>query len=106
MAGSIETPINFLDVDRPRQHQPPKLPPHRDREALIKARQNAAGRFGFILGCIAAVSAASINLWRTPRPFELTSVALALLMAALNIPFGIALGLLGERFTRPSDDQR
>jgi hypothetical protein len=73
---------------------------------MIKARQSAAGRFGFILGCVAAVSAASINLWRTPRPLVFTSVALALLMAALNIPFGIALGLLGERFTRPRDDQQ
>jgi len=87
-------------VDSPRQH---REPPRGDRDALIKARQNVAGRFGFILGCIAAVAAATINLWRAPRPFTLASVALAVLMAALNIPFGIALGLLGERITRPPE---
>ena len=78
-------------------------PSRKDRDALIKARQNLAGKFGFILGCIAAVAAAAINLWRAPRPFTLAAVALAVLMAALNIPFGIALGLLGERFTRPPE---
>ena len=93
-----------MDIPRQGKHRGGR--PQRDRDALIKARQNAAGRFGFILGCIAAVAAASINLWRSPRPFELTSVALAVLMAALNIPFGIALGLLGERFTRPPEDDR
>jgi len=84
-------------VDRPRRQQ---RSPNGDRDVLIKARQNLAGRFGFILGCIAAVAAATINLWRAPRPFSLTSVALAVLMAALNIPFGIVLGLIGERITR------
>jgi len=79
-------------------------PSRKDRDALIKARQNLAGKFGFILGCIAAVAAAAINLWRAPRPFTLAAVALAVLMAALNIPFGIALGLLGERFTRPPEE--
>lgn len=86
-------------MDRPRQHQ---RPPH-DRDVLIKTRQNVAGRFGFVLGCIAAIFAATINLWRAPRPFTLASVALAVLMAALNVPFGIALGLLGERITRPPE---
>jgi hypothetical protein len=71
---------------------------HNDSE--IKDRQNLAGRFGCILGCIAAVAALAINLWRSPRPFSLQSILLAVLMAALNIPLGIALGLLGERFTR------
>jgi hypothetical protein len=85
-------------VDHPRQ---PQRSPDRDRDALIKTRQSVAGRFGFVLGCIAAVAAAAINLYRAPRPFSLASVALAVLMAALNIPFGIALGLLGERMTRP-----
>lgn len=86
------------------------MDPHRrnplspnDRAALIKTRQNAAGRFGFVLGCIAAILAAAINLYRAPRPFSAASVALAVLMAALNIPFGIALGLLGERVTRPPE---
>jgi hypothetical protein len=71
-------------------------------EAVIKARQNLAGRFGFILGCVAAVVALAINLTRAPRPWSFIPVALAVLMAALNVPFGIALGLLGERATRKS----
>jgi hypothetical protein len=70
-------------------------------EAQVKARQNVAGRFGFILGCIAAAIALGINLTRAPRPFSLVSLALAVLMAALNMPLGIVLGLLGERVTRP-----
>jgi hypothetical protein len=73
----------------------------------IKNRQNAAGRFGFVLGCIAALAAVAINLIRAPRPWTVASIALAVLMAALNVPLGIALGLLGERMTRPpKDDQR
>ena len=87
-------------MDHPRRNDGS---PNRDRDALIKARQNVAGRFGFILGCIAAIAAATINLWRAPRPYSAASVALAVLMAALNIPFGIALGLLGERITRPPE---
>ena len=87
-------------MDHPRR---PQRSPDRDRDALIKTRQNIAGRFGFVLGCVAAVAAATINLYRAPRPFSLASVALAVLMAALNIPFGIALGLLGERMTRPPE---
>ena len=69
-----------------------------DRE--IKARQNIAGRFGFVLGCVAAVAAIGINMWRAPRPWTLSSISLAVLMAALNIPLGIGLGLLGEKLTR------
>lgn len=88
-------------MDGSRNHQRPESPRAPRNEAEIKARQSLAGRFGFVLGCIAAVVAATINLWRAPRPFTLASVALAVLMAALNIPFGIALGLLGERITRP-----
>ena len=67
----------------------------------IKARIDAAGRFGFTLGCVAAVAAVTINLIRAPRPYSVVSLILAVLMAALNIPFGIMLGLLGERLTRP-----
>ena len=70
-------------------------------EAQVKARQNVAGRFGFILGCVAAAVALGLNLSRAPRPMSFISLALAVLMAALNLPFGIALGLLGERVTRP-----
>ena len=69
-------------------------------EQDIKARQNVAGRFGFVLGCVAAVAAIGINMWRAPRPWTFSSVILAVLMAALNIPLGIGLGLLYERLTR------
>ena len=69
-------------------------------DADAKARRNTAGRFGFVLGCLAAMAALGINLWRAPRPFAPLSVALAVLMAALNIPLGIALGLMAERLTR------
>ena len=72
----------------------------------IKARIDAAGRFGFTLGCVAAVAAVTINLIRAPRPYSLLSLVLAVLMAALNIPFGIVLGLLGERLTRPKDKRK
>ena len=72
----------------------------------IKARQNIAGRFGFVLGCVAAVAAIGINMWRAPRPWTLSSISLAVLMAALNIPLGIGLGLLGERLTREPRDNR
>lgn len=73
----------------------------------IKARKNIAGRFGFVLGCVAAVAAIGINMWRAPRPWTLSSVTLAVLMAALNVPLGIGLGLLGERLTRaPRDTHR
>jgi hypothetical protein len=72
-------------------------------DAEIRARQNTAGRFGFVLGCVAAVLAVGINLRHAPRPWDLASVALAVLMAALNIPLGIALGLVGEKFTRPPE---
>jgi hypothetical protein len=69
----------------------------------IRARIDAAGRFGFALGCIAAVAAVTINLIRAPRPYSFVSLLLAVLMAALNVPFGIMLGLLAERLTRPKD---
>jgi hypothetical protein len=77
-----------------------------DREyaALIKARQDTSGKFGFVLGCACALSAFGINLYRTPRPWSWQTLAVAALMAALNIPLGIALGLLGERMTRPPKD--
>ena len=72
-------------------------------EREIKARKNIAGRFGFVLGCVAAVAAIGINMWRAPRPWTLSSISLAVLMAALNIPLGIGLGLLGEKLTRSRD---
>lgn len=69
-------------------------------EAELKARQNVAGRFGFTLGCVAAVAAGALNLYRLPRPWGWVSVVLAVLMALLNIPLGIAFGLIGERLSR------
>jgi len=78
-------------------------PRNPDREAIVKARQDTAGRFGFILGCLASVAAVSINLYRAPRPYSFVALAFAILMAALNMPIGIGLGLLGERITRPRD---
>jgi hypothetical protein len=51
----------------------------------------------------AAVAAVTINLIRAPRPYSAISLILAVLMAALNVPFGIMLGLLGERLTRPKN---
>lgn len=84
-------------MDRPRKNTT-------DEE--IRARQNIAGRFGFVLGCVAAVAAIGINMWRAPRPWTLSSISLAVLMAALNIPLGIGLGLLGERLTRVPKDKK
>ena len=76
-------------------------PPNRERDDAIKARQDVAGRAGFTLGCIAAISAVAINLYRSPEGFTFLSIAMAVLMAALNMPVGIMLGLAGEKLTRP-----
>jgi hypothetical protein len=76
-------------------------------ELEIKARKNIAAA---LVSCSAAspqVAAIGINMWRAPRPWTLSSVTLAVFMAALNIPLGIGLGLLGERLTRaPRDPHR
>lgn len=78
-----------------------------DVDALIKARSNTAGRFGFVIGCCVALTAVVMNLWRAPRPWMWSSILLAILMAALNIPLGIALGLWAEHLTRrPRADGR
>jgi len=81
----------------------PRNPRRPNREAVIKARQDAAGRFGFVLGCVASLAAVAINLYRVGRPADFLSLATAVLMAALNMPLGIGLGLLGEKVTRPKD---
>jgi hypothetical protein len=52
------------------------------------------------MGCVAAIVAAGINFARAPRPVTLGVGLLIVLVAALNIPLGIAVGLLGERFSR------
>ena len=77
----------------------PRRPPEDDPR--IKSRVNTAGRFGFALGCIAAIAAISINLWRSSGEWNFLALATAVLMAALNVPLGIMLGLWGEKVTRP-----
>jgi hypothetical protein len=77
----------------------PRRPP--DDDPRIKARVNTAGRFGFVLGCIAAIAAIAINVWRSSGDRSFLALATAVLMAALNVPLGIALGLWGEKITRP-----
>jgi len=76
-------------------------PPNPERDAAIKTRQDLAGRTGFIFGCTAAVAAVTIIILRAPEPFTFLSLSTAVLMAALNMPLGIMLGLFGERVTRP-----
>lgn len=70
------------------------------RDAEIAARKQLAGRIGFWMGCIAALAAVAINLVRAPRPLSTMLVAAIVLVAAINIPLGIAMGLLGERLSR------
>ena len=69
-------------------------------DAKLRARRQTAGRVGFIMGCIAAVVAAAINFVRAPRPVSPGIALLIVLVAALNIPLGIAIGLVGERLSR------
>jgi hypothetical protein len=73
-------------------------------EAEIEARKGAAGRFGFILGCVATVLAFGIELFVAPKPLLPMTIVTAGLMAALNVPLGIVLGLIGERMTRQKID--
>jgi len=75
------------------------------RAAEIAARKQVAGRIGFVMGCIAAIVAIAINVMRAPRPYSWGLVALIVLVAALNVPLGIAMGLLGERLSRRSSDE-
>jgi hypothetical protein len=76
-------------------------PPNPERDAAIKQRQDIAGRTGFIFGVTAAVAAVTIIIVRAEQPFTFLSLTTAVLMAALNMPIGIVLGLFGERVTRP-----
>ena len=81
----------------------PRNPPNPERDALIQYRQQRVGKFGFILGCVAAVIALAINLYRAPRPLSFPSLVISVLLAALNMPIGIMLGLWGEKLTRPKN---
>jgi uncharacterized membrane protein len=72
----------------------------------LHLRKQTAGRVGFAMGCVAAIVAAVINFARAPRPLTLGVGLLIVLVAALNIPLGIAVGLLGERFSRRSAPRR
>ena len=74
--------------------------PDYDRSPEINARKQVAGRIGFTLGCVAAIAAAVLNFARMPRPFGFSTLVLIVLVSALNIPLGIAMGLLGERLSR------
>jgi hypothetical protein len=76
--------------------------PDYDRGAEIAARKQVAGRIGFTMGCVAAIVAATINFLRAPRPLSAGTLLLIVLVAALNIPLGIAMGLLGEKLSRRS----
>ena len=40
------------------------------QDPALRARRQMAGRVGFIMGCIAAVVAATINFVRAPRPLS------------------------------------
>jgi hypothetical protein len=73
------------------------------KDPVLHARRQTAGRVGFAMGCIAAIVAAIINFVRAPRPIAAGIVLLIVLVAALNIPLGIAMGLLGERLSRRTE---
>jgi hypothetical protein len=81
-------------------------PPPDPRAMDVAARKQVAGRVGFTMGCIAAGIAIAINVARAPRPLTWGLVALIVLVAALNIPLGIGMGLLGERLSRRPSDKR
>ena len=68
-----------------------------------RARKQTAGRVGFAMGCVAAVVASAINFARAPQPITLGVGLLIVLVAALNIPLGIAIGLVGERLSRRAE---
>ena len=51
----------------------------------IESRKALAGKFGFVLGCIAAVFAFGIELFIAPKPLSGLTVLTAGLMAAINV---------------------
>jgi hypothetical protein len=68
-------------------------------------RKSVAGRAGFLLGCLAAIIATTLNLLRAPRPLSMGVIFLSVLIAALNIPLGIGLALLVERLSRGESEK-
>jgi predicted phage tail protein len=72
----------------------------------VERRIDAAGRFGFILGSVAAVLAFGISMFHAPKPISGLAVLTAALMAAINVPLGIAMALVGEKVTRNRDRDR
>jgi len=78
--------------------------PERRTDPVIEARKAAAGKLGFILGCLVAVIGFAVNAHRAPRPFGWVSILTLLLIAALNVPLGIGLALLAEKATRARPD--
>ncbi|HXT14107.1 MAG TPA: hypothetical protein VN706_00665 [Gemmatimonadaceae bacterium] len=78
-------------------------PPNPERDAQIKSRQQLAGKFGFILGCVASVAALGLNFYWKGVPEEFIGLAFYVLIAALNMPIGIMIGLLFEKWSRPKD---
>ena len=74
-----------------------------DDDPLVKSRQDAAGKLGFILGIVAAVCGDHDDFHADPRPVGgFPAAAFAVLTAALNIPLWIALGLVAEKWTLPT----
>jgi hypothetical protein len=86
-------------VNAERMSDRPRLP-----DPKIEARKAAAGRLGFILGCIVAIIGFAVNAYRAPRPFGWISMLTLALIAALNVPLGIGLALLAEKATRSRGD--
>lgn len=74
-------------------------------EDEVERRIDSAGRFGFTLGCVAAVLAFGISMFRAPKPISGLAILTAALMAAINVPLGIAMALLGEKITRPKGSE-
>ena len=81
----------------------PRNPPNPERDAAIKARQNVAGKFGLVLGCVAAIVAMTLNFYWNGLPSDFIALAFYVLIAALNLPIGISLGLLFEKWSRPKN---
>jgi len=79
------------------------VPGARKEDPELRARKQTAGRLGFAMGCVAAIVAAVINVMRAPSPMTPGIAVLIVLVAALNIPLGIAIGLLGERLSRRAE---